>query len=507
MKEQILYLDPHDDYHSARDKIGWAQTDRILLVWPSRQRVRRLNRQLDLLLLQRHAAKLGAKLAFVTADLVVCDHADALGIAVFDSVNDSHLHPWRLRRAARPVRPPKPKAEPEDERPLFAWPKPKWLQSRAVRWLAGGIVFVIAISTITILLALALPTAHITLIPQQQTLNAGMTITADPAQAEVDAAARVIPAKTVTVVLTGSNEVSTTGSVDEATAKAGGTVTFTNLTNQAVRIPAGTAVRTTGGNPVQFVIQKDVTLEARRGAVGEAPILSSEPGPAGNVEAGLINSVEGPLSVQAAVVNAAPTTGGDVKQVAAVTDDDRARAKEELLAQLRQQGYAELLARLKEGQFAPVLTVNIVRVLDETYDRFVGEKADRLQLEMRAEVGVTIVDEAQAFAVGQAQIESQLGDNLALIPNTLTVARSDTIIVNEAGRIQFDITASAKAGASINPDEVRESARWQAADQIANVLYNSLPVAQKPGVIIWPNWFQRMPWLAWRIEVEIKPEE
>ncbi|MBI5829345.1 MAG: hypothetical protein HZB20_07345, partial [Chloroflexi bacterium] len=54
MKEQILHLDPHDDYPSARDKIGWVQTDRVRLVWPPQGLPRRFNRPLDLLLLQRH---------------------------------------------------------------------------------------------------------------------------------------------------------------------------------------------------------------------------------------------------------------------------------------------------------------------------------------------------------------------------------------------------------------------------------------------------------------------
>jgi len=506
VKEQILYLDPHDDYHSARDKIGWAQTDRVLLAWPPRQRARKLNRQLDLLLLQRHAAALGAKLAFVTDDPVVCDHADTLGIPVFDSVNDSHLHPWRSRRSPPPARRPGPKPDPEDDPPLFALPQPKWLKLPLLCWLTGGLVFVLAVSAVTIMLALVAPGARVTLVPQQQMLTARVGITADPAQTEIDVNTGLIPARVITVIVAGSTEVSTTGSVDEATARAGGDVTFTNLTTQQVRVPAGTAVRTTGGTPIQFVTQKDVILESRRGATGDAPILASEPGPRGNVDAGLVNSIEGPLAVQAAVVNTAPTSGGEVKQVASVVNDDRKRAKDELLAQLRQQGYAELLARLQEGEFAPVLTVHIVEILDESYDHFPGEKADRLKLEMRAEIGTIVVDEVEAFVVGQAEINSRLGETLALIPGTLAFTRSEAVAVDEAGRIEFEITATAQAGAAINPDAVRARARWQAADQIASVLYQSLPVARKPEVTIWPDWFQRMPWLAWRIEVEIKPE-
>lgn len=29
MKEQILHLDPHDDFNSAHDKMGWAQITNI----------------------------------------------------------------------------------------------------------------------------------------------------------------------------------------------------------------------------------------------------------------------------------------------------------------------------------------------------------------------------------------------------------------------------------------------------------------------------------------------
>jgi len=30
VKEQVLHLDLNDDYNSARDKMGWAQTARVL---------------------------------------------------------------------------------------------------------------------------------------------------------------------------------------------------------------------------------------------------------------------------------------------------------------------------------------------------------------------------------------------------------------------------------------------------------------------------------------------
>jgi hypothetical protein len=506
LREQILFLDPHDDYHSARDKIGWTQADRVLLVWPVRRRMRKLTRQLDLLLLQRHAARLGAAIALVTDDPVVCDHAEGLSIPVFDSVDDSHLHPWRARRPAKPVRPERSLPDPEDALPLVTIHWPQWLKSKRLARVLGGLMFALAIGGLTVMAALTLPGARLTLTPQSQTLTTTVSITADPARTEIDVAGGAIPAKTSSVVIEGSGEASTTGSVDEATQKAGGLVTFTNLTTQAVRIPAGTAVRTTtGGAPIRFVVQRDVTLEAKRSAKADAPVLAVAAGPAGNVGAGLINSIEGPLAVQAAVTNSAALSGGEVKQVAAVTDADRKRLREQVLTQLRQQGYAELLTRLRESEFAPLGTVQVIRVLAETYDHFAGEKAERLKLDMRVEIGVTVVDAAQAFAVGESRLRSQLGDTLLLVPGSLAITKSEVMQIDEAESVTFEVIASAQARATIDADRVRELSRWQPTDQVSDVLYAEFPIDAKPEVTIWPGWFGRLPWLAWRVEVEIGP--
>ncbi len=524
MKEQILYLDPHDDYHSLRDKIGWVQTDRVLLVLPerrgnlppprarsARRGKRPFNRPLDLLLIQRHAGKLGAKLALVTDDPVISDYADTLGIQVFDAIDDSHLHTWRSRRPLPPTRQPKPKPDPEDEAPLFTLPRFKFLQSRRLpalavrsgRLAASAFVFFLAVSIVALMLALTAPGAHLTLTPREKTLNLTMPVTADPAQKQIEIAAGVIPARAISVVVAGAAEVAATGSVDEASQRAGGRVTFTNLTNLQVRIPAGTAVRTTGGTPIRFVTQEDVVLETKKGATGAAYVLAEEPGPPGNVGAGLINSIEGPLAIQAAVINEAPTSGGEVKQVASVSAADRERVKEALLAQLRQQGYAELLTQLNEGEFAPLGSLAIVRVLDETYSHFTGEKAERLNLEMRVEVGATAVDEQLAFSVGQAALEAQLGNTLLIIPNTTLFTRDQATDIDSEGRVRFNITARAEAGAAINPDDARVIARWQLVKETPDLLYSQLPLAARPTVTVWPSWFPRLPWLAWRIEVEI----
>ena len=483
--------------------MGWAQTDRILLVLPTHERDRLFKRQLDLLLIQRHAATLGAKLALVTDVPRISDYADTLGIPVFDSMDDSHLRPWRSRRPVFPKREERTTAPPESLKPPPPKPLPAWLTSRWITLSSRAIISIIAVSEVIIMLALTVPSAEITIKPQGQTINIPLTLIADQSQIETDFSNHRIPARVASITLSTNVEVITTGSTPEATARAGGNVTFTNLTAQPVRIPAGTALRTTSGTPIRFVTQKDVTLEAQRGSSANAPVLAIEPGPPGNVGAGLINSIEGPLAAQAAVVNVEAMKGGEVKKVASVTEADRKNAREQALNDLKQRGYSQLLAQLKEGEFAPQSSLRVIKIVSETYDHFVDEKADRLKLELRAEVGLTVVNERMAFAVGQKEIEWRLGDALALAPSSVSFTRDEKATSDDAGRIKFGIVAKANASAAIDLEAIKQTARWQPVEQVGNLLYDKYPLNARPEIKLFPSWFQRMPWLAWRIDVVI----
>jgi hypothetical protein len=64
LKTTIIALEDHDDLVSVRDRLAWAKTPRIVLTWPKYARVPLT--VLDLVVLQRHAGALGARLGLVT---------------------------------------------------------------------------------------------------------------------------------------------------------------------------------------------------------------------------------------------------------------------------------------------------------------------------------------------------------------------------------------------------------------------------------------------------------
>src|SRR5512139_1713247 len=103
MKTQIITLESHDDLISVRDRMSWAKTPRILLVWPKYEKV--TLRQVDLKVLQRHAASLGAQLGLVSRIRRVRLDAEALNIPVFKSTGEAQRLAWpKPRRRRRLVR-------------------------------------------------------------------------------------------------------------------------------------------------------------------------------------------------------------------------------------------------------------------------------------------------------------------------------------------------------------------------------------------------------------------
>src|SRR5215470_4540602 len=92
MKTQIITLESHDDLISVRDRMSWAKTPRILLVWPKYEKV--TLRQVDLKVLQRHALSLGAQLGLVTRTRRVRQDAEELRIPVFESTGQAQRVAW-----------------------------------------------------------------------------------------------------------------------------------------------------------------------------------------------------------------------------------------------------------------------------------------------------------------------------------------------------------------------------------------------------------------------------
>ncbi len=475
--------------------MGWAQTARVLLVWPPRGRV--LARRLDLLLLARHAARLGAHLALVTTDTVVRDNARELGLPAFDTVEDSRRAPWRGRPSRTPARrgpAPNPAQLRPGRRRASRLALPAWLT-----WALRGLVFAVGLAALGALLYAVVPGASITLAPQARPLEVSVEVIADPVVQATEG--NLIPARTVRVEVEATGRTPTTGVSDVPTRPARGTVIFTSLDGTAAIIPQGTGVRTTAGTPVRFRTIETVTLERRIGATAATEVQAVDLGPVGNIGGGRINAIDGPLGLQLAVTNPGPMTGGASSPLFSVTAADRQRVRSELSAQLQATGLAAIQAQLSPGEFLVPDSVAVADVLAATYDYAVGEHADTVQLTLRLAVTGLAVSEDDARQVAQAALTKEVRAGEARLPEQEQYERDAGSTVDQEGRAHFRVTARGAALPLIDREAIRQAVRGQPIDQTQLVLTSRLPLSQPPLIEVRPAWLQRLPWLPLRIDV------
>lgn len=520
MKEQILHLDPHDDFNSARDKMGWTQTARVLLVWPpstaplrdsAQDTGRTLARRLDLLLLHRHAHKLGANIALVTEDAEVRDHAQELGLPVFRSIQASRHGRWRSRaprRAPERRRPPPDilALKPPGADPLMAtlWPT---LQEMGLPAQAKEIIrqatLAIGLGAVLLLVYFLLPSATITLTPATQPINTTIEIVADPTLEQPDTAG-FVPARVARMEVGDSGFMPTTGERNVASERATGAVVFTNLLGGPAVIPQGTGLRTTGGTPVRFITTQAVNIEGRLGATVSVEIKAVDPGPAGNVTGGQINAIDGPLGLQLSVTNPTPTEGGSAEPQAAVTEDDRLRLHNQLLDQLQQTALGRIEDQLKPGEFLIPDSMTVTQVIAETYDRAVGEPANVLNLALRIAVTGIVVKEDDIRFVAQTALGREVPSGSTLLPEGTTFERSPLATVDDDGRAHFTVTATGASVARLDYQAIHQMIRGQSVAAARTRLQAAWPLAQPPQINVFPPWPGLLPWMDFRIQIKVQ---
>ena len=231
MKIQIIQLDEHDDIISARDKMAWCKTARILLLWPKEGKI--LTRYLDLVLLQRMSKSLGSQLGLVSRDREVKANADDLGIPVFTSVARAQRSYWKHNRT-RPL-PELTLKSPRELRTTYVQIRqivPGEIKSIFVR--IG--VFSSGLLAVLMLLAAFIPGAKVNITPNTSTQLIVFQVFAS----ELIQAPNLngsLPLKKISIDVEAKDSLPTSGQVAVPITAAAGYVEFSNLTDQAVEIP------------------------------------------------------------------------------------------------------------------------------------------------------------------------------------------------------------------------------------------------------------------------------
>ncbi|MCS7282175.1 MAG: baseplate J/gp47 family protein [Anaerolineae bacterium] len=497
---RVISLQPEDDLAVLRYRLRQARDGRVVIVLPWDTRL--FSRPLDGELVRREAERLGLEVAVVSEDPDRRAYVRWLGLPAFSSVAEAEAArewPWPERESPEPPR----RAWWEEEIPLRpppARPLPPWAQN--VRLGMRAAVF---LATLLVLLAFAyavVPQATIVLVPVGQTLRAEVTVSAGLDFSNVDPVRGLIPARRVGDYFSGYLEVETTGTAAYEAGKARGTVLFSNLLAQEVRVPVGTVVRTSSGSfPVRFATTQEIVVPPFGQA--PAPIEALEEGPAGNVPAGHINQVEGIIGTALRVINPESTSGGGLQEVRAVSQEDMDRARAQLRAQLLEEAYQGLQKYLEptEVLFRQSLEIQAAEV---TFNRFLYERADTVGVQMKLLITGMAVDRGNAQVVAYRALSDRLPHGHALVDADFELHEPEAGPQN--GILSFKVSAIGSTAAVIDPEAVRKAVRGRSVRQATALLAEEFPLAESPRIEVWPRWLGRLPLLPLRIGVVVQPE-
>ncbi len=495
MKTQIIALESHDDLISVRDRMSWAKSPRILLVWPKYEKV--TLRPVDLRVLQQHARYLGADLGLVTRRADVRRDAIGFGIPVFASTAAAQRDLWPARRSMRRRG---PRADHPNLRMMKAGAEVReaaWKSSPAARigFFSMGVLAALAVA------ALFVPRAAIKLTPVSQRQNVILPLAASKSNSSVSISGGV-PAKSISVTVTESQSAQVTSQSSVPQTKATGIARFKNLTQNGVSIPAGTVVYSVGQSTVRFVTMNDTHLVGTANAFVDVPVTAEQAGAIGNVPVNSIQAIEGSVGLSTSVTNPEPTTGGTDLVTTAPSEDDRKRVYEALLPILQMQAEKEIKASIGAKDLLLTNTLQMGQIVNESYDPPAGRAGSLLTLTMTVGYSAQYVAASDLTRLAQTVLNAAVPAGYVPDANSLSFSEIGSPALDQSGTTHFELQVERTLVHQINSEQANALVRGLSPNAAVQRLQSNLPLASAPQIDLSPSWWPRLPLIPFRIEVK-----
>jgi hypothetical protein len=496
MKTQVIQLDLHDDVTSVRDKMSWAKTPRILLVYPRRSH--NLGRLLDLRLLQRHASILGAQLAIVAPSADIRQSARELGIPIYKTITIAQRRTWKAQSTAEP---PVRRYPPSDLRLMQREVVPaegRWRNLIGIRLL----FFTLAVLAVLALLVLFFPSATVVLTPETRMQSLTISASASPKAAAVELNGS-LPSQLAFTVIEQSKTAQVTGSVITPNTPAAGLARFRNLSIGTMKIPSGTVIRTTGSTPVRFTTTADAVMPAGVAGTVDVPVQALEPGASGNLPADSLIAIEGDLGTSLAVTNPSPTTGGSDHRAPIQTAGDRTHLHGALVSAILDQCKTSLPQSLGQGDIFFPDTLAVGKVLSETYFPADGQTGATLSLTMSLKCEGQYARAADVNSLANLAMNTHLPAGFEAASNAVTSAASSAPVTDSDGNTSWKITARRLLRAHIDPIETMQMIQGRSLSVAGHHLSTSLKLVATPVIHVTPAWWPWLPVFPFRIAIFI----
>ena len=494
MKTQIITLESHDDLISVRDKLSWAKTPRILLVWPKYEKV--TLRVLDLKVLQRHADSLGAQLGLVTRRAKVRRDAESIGIPVFSSTTKAQRDQWidfapRIRRISK-----KPRRDLRSMRDSVYQKEALWRTSLLGRVLT----FSVGVLAVLMIAGLFVPRAVVTLHPEARIQNVVIPVTANESTKSISVTG-LIPAQSLSAIVNADQSLPISGEISVPKSKAKGVARFTNLSQGEMEIPAGTVVAT--GTSPRFVTSNETRLAAGIDQFVDVPIVAMEAGEQGNVMANTISVVEGSLGLSISVTNPKPLKGGANTQMVGASDEDRIKLHEMVMDTLRRTVEAKFRAQILPADVLLMDTLEVTRIINENYSPPTGEPGKILDLTMQVEFSMRYALDEDLINLSLTTLNASVENGFvaSTFPVYKVIADPST---DQSGTSHFELEVTRTLLRQMDEMQVFSIVRGRKPELVKDELVSTLSLRQQPEINMKPSWWSWLPLAPFNILVKIR---
>ena len=475
----LVYADAQDDTSSIRIKLEGTRDEAVGLVVPKENRA--LISPISVRVIARHAEVLGMEIAVISRNGALRRAAEEEGLATYSSPEK-----YTKALAVRVVEPETSHIRESLGSQLRHLPR--LMRAFLLLALLGfgfGLAYVLV------------PSATVTVAPRTEVVNGVVEVVADPGIQSVSTKDRQVPARVIYLLVEATDQ-SPTGEGRPAEGnRAVGMVTFTNRNASEMVVPVGSIVSTLDG--VRFKTETEVKLKGGLGNTGQTQVTALFAGAGGNVDRLTIKSIEGMLQHYVLVQNEEPTAGGGDRAVVTTLDRDHLqekaveRAKKEALQKLATMVQGRELLVQESFEFTP---------LEVSFDRAIGQEAQTLNIQMKARVAATLVNQDDVEEVTRANWKPNPRPGFQLTAEGVRILPPEVVKVD--GRVvRLASKAEARTVAQVNVARVQQFARWRSSAESEAELATLFDLVRPPEVRIDPGWADR----AYRVWVVVDAGE
>jgi hypothetical protein len=288
----------------------------------------------------------------------------------------------------------------------------------------------------------------------------------------------------------------TSGESVVPTQRASGSVLIRNKSSDALLLPPGIEIQASA-TPVLFVTSSSAVIDPDQTAWIGVQAVSA--GTSGNLPAGSLATVQGPLGLALEVRASTAMRGGQNELRAVVTTDDLQSLRKQLEGDFQAQAMLRLQGKASAGTLLIPDTLTTLGPVESEPDAAAGTAVDT--------VGMTLSGVATILAFNSSEIQETAVQALAGHLGQGEVLDLSQMTQELSGSPNGDawLVVHARAYPTVDVGGLAQALRLQQVRETGTIIRSHCPPGTTYQIAVAPSWLPLMPLYPWRIYASARP--